>query len=88
MQIKKKGKQTLMFHNSKNIILFWIIFMGRVEALYNSQPINEKGGEEAVFLPEEINSETLAAESLDTKTAKQNQPNRSKQKGQHQNKKH
>ena len=33
-----------MFQNNKNIILFWIIFMGRAEALFISPPIRQRGG--------------------------------------------
>ena len=80
MQIKKKGKQTLMFHNRKNIILFWIIFMGRIEALYNSQPINDMGGEEPLLLRDESIAEPSDKKADDNKPYDQKRVRRSKSK--------
>jgi hypothetical protein len=88
MQIKKKGKQTLMFHNRKDIILFWIIFMGRTEALYNSQPINENGGEGAILLPDGNAAEPIATKADDAKPTQQNPASRSENKTKHHDKKH
>ena len=80
MQIKKKGKQTLMFHNRKNIILFWIIFMGRTEAFYNSQPVNEYGEEKPLLLPDENIADSSAIKADGNKPSDQKRVSRSKRK--------
>jgi hypothetical protein len=80
VQIKKKGKQTLMFHNRKNIILFWIIFMGRTEAFYNSQPVDQNGGAEPLLLPDENIADSSAIKADGNKPSDQKRVRRSKSK--------
>lgn len=52
MQINKKGKQTIIFHNGKKITLFWIIFMGRAEVFFHIKPNSESGADTFDMAPE------------------------------------